>query len=668
MAQERLKIRLDAVDNTKRAFKSIEGSLGRMRSRIFSLQSAFATIGAGLLVKSFINVGSEVENLSLRFNFLFGNVKEGTKAFDSLVKFAGKVPFSLQEIAMASGNLAVVSKDAEVLTNNLKLAGNIAAVTGLDFRTVGEQLQRSFSSGISSADLFRERGVNALLGFKAGASASIEETIKKFEEVFGEGGKFGRAAEVLGTTLSGTLSMLGDKLFKFRLETNKAGFFDFVKQGLAELNKMLDSNSQSLDDFAENVSKALIGITTSVLMGSAILIDTLRPVFSFIGTSIGGLMGLLKTLPEGIRSFGVVGFLMLGGKGKALVLVIGSVIDEVRLMLGEIIEGFSAFNQKILEVRKSLGLISDVELKKALDFNNRLVGVATNLKKPYRQLNMETKAFAGNMGAFEKAMSSFLSGLLEKAGLTKLEVAKIFEEVEKLNKEAGKVKAGFVGAQLSLQKISDILLVKANAEFAKLNDTIATGILSGIKGLSKGLAESLILGKKLSDTLRNIAQNIMVSIIAKLIEEQAIKLAGFAIDKAIEAWNKRKEQSIDQQNRKLKQQIVLQAILLSLGGGGGGGFPVAEGGKVEGYRADGGSTKGMNPYVVGERGRELFIPSTDGTIVPNHEMGGIGSTNINFTVQATDAKGVKELLIDNRATITNIINTALNQKGKPALI
>ena len=92
------------------------------------------------------------------------------------------------------------------------------------------------------------------------------------------------------------------------------------------------------------------------------------------------------------------------------------------------------------------------------------------------------------------------------------------------------------------------------------------------------------------------------------------------------------------------------------------------GGVKKENRADGGSTRGMNPYVVGERGRELFIPSTDGTIVPNHKMGGIGSTNINFTVQATDVKGVQELLIDNRATITNIVNTALNQKGKPALI
>jgi hypothetical protein len=108
--------------------------------------------------------------------------------------------------------------------------------------------------------------------------------------------------------------------------------------------------------------------------------------------------------------------------------------------------------------------------------------------------------------------------------------------------------------------------------------------------------------------------------------------------------------------------VLLQKVDFVKGGG------RAEGGRVQGYRANGGQTSRTNAYMVGERGRELFIPSTDGQIVPNERLGGMGSTNISFTVQATDVKGVKELLIDNRATITNIINSALNQKGKPALI
>jgi hypothetical protein len=64
----------------------------------------------------------------------------------------------------------------------------------------------------------------------------------------------------------------------------------------------------------------------------------------------------------------------------------------------------------------------------------------------------------------------------------------------------------------------------------------------------------------------------------------------------------------------------------------------------------------------------LFIPSTDGQIISNENLKSMGGSNITFNINATDVKGVQELLIDNRATITNIINSALNQKGKPALI
>ena len=667
MAQERLQIRLDAIDNTKRAFKSIEGSLSRMRQRIFSIQSAFATIGAGLIVKSFVNVGNEVENLGLRFNFLFGNVKEGQKAFDGLIKYASKVPFTLQEIAQASGNLAVISKDANQLAKNLAIAGNVASVTGLDFATVGEQLQRSFSGGIASADIFRERGVRLLLGFKAGATVTIEETVEAFEKAFGKDGRFGRASEVLGTTLTGTLSMLSDKLFKFRLETNKAGFFDFVKTGLIEINKFLDSNSKALDDFADKTSKGLISITRSILMGTAFLIDSIRPVFGFMATSISGLLGFLKTLPEGIRLFGIIGFLMLGGKGKALVLIIGSVINDVRSMLGDLLEGFTNFNQKILEIRKTLGLVSEEDFVKILNQNNKLIGIATNLKKPYQQLNKETALFENNMGAVEKTMSDFLNGLEEKAIINKQELEKIFKELEKAKNSAGDVKDSFVGMEISLNKINEVLLTKANDSFKKINETIAQGILKGISSVSQGIAESIVLGKKLSDTFREMAQRILINVIARLIEEKLVKLTLLAIDKL--RTSELYKQWILQQKIASAQKSSggsgLISSLLSFGskfiGGGNSDLTATQGSFAEGGRVSAGI-----PAIVGERGREMFIPSTDGQIIKNEDLS-MGAT-INFTIVANDTKDFDRLLVERRSTITNIINQALNQRGKPALV
>ena len=61
------------------------------------------------------------------------------------------------------------------------------------------------------------------------------------------------------------------------------------------------------------------------------------------------------------------------------------------------------------------------------------------------------------------------------------------------------------------------------------------------------------------------------------------------------------------------------------------------------------------------------MPSTDGTIVPNQDLGA-NANSYNFTIVATDVKGVKELLLNNRSTIVNIMNQALNAKGKSSLV
>ena len=64
---------------------------------------------------------------------------------------------------------------------------------------------------------------------------------------------------------------------------------------------------------------------------------------------------------------------------------------------------------------------------------------------------------------------------------------------------------------------------------------------------------------------------------------------------------------------------------LPRGGGGGGTRTTRERG-----RAAGGPVTGGEPYIVGEKGPELFVPSRSGNIVPNNALGG----QVNITVQA----------------------------------
>jgi len=54
-------------------------------------------------------------------------------------------------------------------------------------------------------------------------------------------------------------------------------------------------------------------------------------------------------------------------------------------------------------------------------------------------------------------------------------------------------------------------------------------------------------------------------------------------------------------------------------------------------RADGGPVNGGQPYVVGERGPELFVPGQSGAIVPNGAMGGVSISGL--TIYANDAAG-----------------------------
>ena len=82
----------------------------------------------------------------------------------------------------------------------------------------------------------------------------------------------------------------------------------------------------------------------------------------------------------------------------------------------------------------------------------------------------------------------------------------------------------------------------------------------------------------------------------------------------------------------------------------------------------GGRFKAGQPMMVGERGRELIIPDTGGQVIKNEDLGSVGGANITFNINAVDVTGVQELLIQNRSTITNLVNQALNQRGKAALV
>jgi len=70
----------------------------------------------------------------------------------------------------------------------------------------------------------------------------------------------------------------------------------------------------------------------------------------------------------------------------------------------------------------------------------------------------------------------------------------------------------------------------------------------------------------------------------------------------------------------------------------GGAFGGILGAIFGGARADGGPVSGGVPYLVGERGPELFVPKSSGTVMPNGSMGGVTITQ-HISVAAGASRG-----------------------------
>ena len=109
--------------------------------------------------------------------------------------------------------------------------------------------------------------------------------------------------------------------------------------------------------------------------------------------------------------------------------------------------------------------------------------------------------------------------------------------------------------------------------------------------------------------------------------------------------------------------IILQTILKALGGGGGGGTSPFAGGAATGgetnafayaagapqFRADGGSVRASTPYLVGERGPELFVPGTSGGVMSNSDLrasmgaapGSSGGPVLNMSFETSTINGVE---------------------------
>jgi len=591
MANQRLNIDIVANDKSKQALNNVQKGLGKLKQSVFNLRNAFISLGAGIVIKGFVDAGIQVENLSVQLKTLFGSAQAGEKALRSITKFAATTPFELKNIQQGVTSLAVVRKNAEEaglsFDDLLTLTGNVAAQMGGDFAFASFQIQKAFSTGIAAAESLKERGVAGMAGFKAGVSVNALDTIKQMNKAFGKGGEFGNLMDDLSKTLFGTISNLKDAFFIFQVEVSK-GFFDALKNNLGDLKKTVEDNRQEIAEFG-------------LMIGSG------------LSKAINGTAKFLKFLKDNIDAITVAFRIFIALK-------VVSFFYNLSVAIGIANGAMLGFNTT---VRKNLLIGAAVTTIASLDI------IIAKLK--------EAAKFMGLINGKETPKPD------EDKGNNDAELVKKFSKMETLSEA---INRNFKEVFTSFKDANETVIKDMQAKLSIIGQTIGKSLSGGIKKFSDAFAQSVILGEKLSESFRKIAQQLAVKILSALIEIVARKGVELAIEKLI--------------TREKQKQVALSKASMFSGFGGffGGLLGFAKGGAV---------SKGQ-PIMVGEQGPELFVPNQTGQITQSARGTDTGTTNINFTVNAVDVKGVEELLLDNRSTIVNVINGALNDQGKEALV
>ena len=660
MATKNVNIDIIAKDKTRQAMRSATTGVDKLKQSVFNLRNALVGIGAGVAIKSFVDVGRQVESLQIRLKFLFGSVEEGAKAFDVMSKFASKVPFSLEQIQAGAGNLAVVAKDSKELAKILEITGNVASVTGLDFQTTAEQIQRSFSAGVASADIFRERGVRDLLGFKAGATVTAEETAEAFERVFGKGGRFEGATDDLAQTFTGTLSMIGDKIFSFQKAVAEE-FLVGLKQEFGALDKALQENEETIDSVAKAIGKGLSNAVITVGKGIKIIaenFETLKAIgmgivvakitTSFLNLAIAiGRVRVAMIAFSRVSKTTVIG--ILAGVGLAVAEATGA-LDKMFEMF-EQPRGIEDFRAEMDIIKDQFKMFEHNGVKGFDAVHESYRALMEDMKNQLQFADLNTQEMEALKNMLHELETAYLAVPLEAISVGMDEVTKKTkgqkDEIEKLTTVYANFKKGFTDA-FSTQK-----------EMFKEIQDIGRGTFEGLK---QSLTDFVMTGKlSFQDLSTFIVRKTVEMLIGQAIQNAFEK--GMAMFKA----DAIKKAMISMYEGAMKTFASIPFPFNVVAVGGALAFGAGLINKIRGFERGGRPPVGR-PSIVGEKGAELFVPDQAGTVVPNDKLGMGKQVTVNFNINTVDARGFNELLVNSRGVIVNLINSAMNEKGKMAVV
>tara|TARA_Y100000592_G_C5473891_1_gene321088 strand:- start:455 stop:2119 length:1665 start_codon:yes stop_codon:yes gene_type:complete len=300
----------------------------------------------------------------------------------------------------------------------------------------------------------------------------------------------------------------------------------------------------------------------------------------------------------------VNGFTDLVNNNKETIGALGQLAGTTLKLLVEALNLVLKAIGKVIDLFKGFIAVVTDTVKSVTDFKNKVVNQFEGMKKG---IGDKMKGVKDTIVGFFKDTEDEVVGNSVVPDM----VDKVIEEFVRMSREVEKqtVPRKFIEG-----------FVTAGGVFDVLEETRKAGERA-FGGLADAITDFVMTGKFNFKDFAN-------SVIRDLVRIAAQAAITFAIKKALQAF----------------------------------GGPV--GGFISGFLANGGTARAGEAFVVGERGPELFVPNSTGTVVPNERLSTGGETTINFNINAVDAASFDELLISRKNLIVGTIQQAFRQQGR----
>ena len=620
------------------AFSVLNGSIGTFLARerdIKILEQGISNLGAGA------HTLRELQEVADRFGktTLF-NQEDFTRGFNLLTSFRNIGVDSYERVAQAAADIAQVNQ-VDVSTSFMQLAKAL------------QDPERNLSNLNRSGIAFTKQQTEVIKQLMK--TNRVAEAHTMILDIVDE--SYNKLAQAAAVGFAGSVDTLGESFRDFGESIGKAliPVLDPAVKGLTAILNFLNSEGGQATAILAGIALGAKGISVAVPLAVAGLS---KFVISAQATAVSSALAA-----TGLKGMAAASFLAAGGISKATIAVHAFKLAMVKTGIGALVVGLGFLAAAILKAKNEQA-----------EFNELLEsGTAANIKE-------EIKAAEEEVAKLERSLEGLGTNRNDAGSETR-----ITRDLKEANEQLDKLKSSLEAAEAR----------ETTAEFdIQLED---------LKNINKELTTAVQREKIIGEEKRkefDLEQQI-AAIRKEFDGEEEARLVNLAksnhrlreqkteIERINEAAKRQKEifkqigdsiatgvsdalvdailhtQSLAQAASALLNDIARQFLRLGINTALGAifGGPFAD---LPGF-AKGGRPPVGRASIVGEKGPELFVPTSAGTIIPNDRIGG-GITNnivVNVDASGSNVEGDEQQSRELGLVLSTAIQAQLIQEKRP---